>query len=182
MRLETRYIDIEKSISIIDWNFHIDFISSISIILLIYGNTNFLVKYRHHLEPRIDGIVGKTYQTYNSLLPCQEIDITCHKLSQNDNYGVYIRVRSPPSWNSVFGTTWLRFSSRPGFRTQARNSVGPWPGVGVTKQICSVPLFSEFFSIIKTHATYWISLLYLTDVAAAQLWWHLSNINVIQII
>ena len=31
----------------------------------------------------MDGIVGKTYQTYNSLLPCQEIDISCHKLSQN---------------------------------------------------------------------------------------------------
>ena len=36
MRLETRYIDIGKSISIIDRNFHIDFISTISI---IYGNT-----------------------------------------------------------------------------------------------------------------------------------------------
>ena len=38
MRLETRYINIEKSISIIDRNFHIDFISSISI---IYGNTKY---------------------------------------------------------------------------------------------------------------------------------------------
>ena len=37
MRLETRYIDIGKSISIIDRNFHIDFISTISI---IYGNTS----------------------------------------------------------------------------------------------------------------------------------------------
>ena len=36
VRLETRYIDIEKSILIIDQNFHIDFISSISIIC---GNT-----------------------------------------------------------------------------------------------------------------------------------------------
>ena len=40
---------------------------------------------------------------------------------------VNIRVRSPPSWNPVFGTTWLRFSSRLRFRTQARNPVGPWP-------------------------------------------------------
>ena len=52
----------------------------------------------------MDGIVGKTYQTYISLSPCQEIDISCDKLSQNDNF-----VRSPASWNSVSGTMWLRF-------------------------------------------------------------------------
>ena len=40
MRLETRYIDIGKSISIIDRNFHIDFISTISI---IYGNTSDII-------------------------------------------------------------------------------------------------------------------------------------------
>ena len=36
----------------------------------------------------MDGIVGKTLynQTYNSLPPCQEIDISCHKLSQNDDF------------------------------------------------------------------------------------------------
>ena len=34
----------------------------------------------------MDGIVGKTYQTYNSLRPCQEIDISCHKLGQNDDF------------------------------------------------------------------------------------------------
>ena len=28
---------------------------------------------------------GKTYQTYNSLPPCQEIDISRHKLCQNDS-------------------------------------------------------------------------------------------------
>ena len=56
------------------------------------------------------------------------------------------------------------------------------PGVGVTKPISSVPLFSEIFSIAKTHVSYWISRLYLTGVAAAQLRWHLSKINVIQII
>ena len=39
---------------------------------------HFSVEYRHHLRPRMDGIVGKTYQTYNSLPPCQEIDISCH--------------------------------------------------------------------------------------------------------
>ena len=47
---------------------------------------HFSVEYRHHLRPRTDGIVGKTYQTYNSLPPCQEIDISCHKLGQNDDF------------------------------------------------------------------------------------------------
>ena len=59
-----------------------------------------------------------------------------------------------------------------------------WPGltgVGVTKPIFPAPLFSEFFSIVETCVSYWISYLYLTGVAAAQLQWHLSNINVIQI-
>ena len=46
------------------------------------------------------------------------------------------------------------------------------PGVGVTKPISSVPLFSEFFSIVKTHVNY-IDNLYLTGVAAAELRWHL---------
>ena len=40
---------------------------------------------------------------------------------------VNIRVRPPPSWNSVFGTTWLRFSSRSRFRARVRNLVGPGP-------------------------------------------------------
>ena len=55
-------------------------------------------------------------------------------------------------------------------------------GMGVTKPISSVPLFSEFFNNAKTHVDYWISGLYLAGVAAAQLRWHLSNINMIQII
>ena len=54
------------------------------------------------------------------------------------------------------------------------------PGVGVTKAISSVPLFCEFFSIVKTNVSYWISRLYLAGVAAAQLRWHLSNVNVIR--
>ena len=41
---------------------------------------------------------------------------------------VNIRVQLPPSWNPVFGATWLRFSSRLRFRTRARNPVGPRPG------------------------------------------------------
>ena len=56
------------------------------------------------------------------------------------------------------------------------------PGVGVTKTISPVPLFSIFVSIIKTQVSCWILRLYLAGVAAAQLWWHLSNMNVIQII
>ena len=52
-------------------------------------------------------------------------------------------------------------------------------GVGVTKLISSVPLFSKFFTIVKTDVCCWISGLYLTGVAAAQLRGHLSNMNVI---
>ena len=53
-------------------------------------------------------------------------------------------------------------------------------GVGVTKAISPVPLFSQFFSIVRTHVRYWILRLYLTGIAAAQLRWYLSNMNVIQ--
>ena len=60
------------------------------------------------------------------------------------------------------------------------DGINPSPGVGVTKPISSVPLFSEIFNIVKTHIMYWISRLYLAGVAAAQLRWHLPNINVIQ--
>ena len=56
------------------------------------------------------------------------------------------------------------------------------PGVGVIKPISSVPLFSYFFSISKIHVSYCIWRSYLTGVAAAQLRWHLSNMNVMQII
>ena len=41
---------------------------------------------------------------------------------------------------------------------------------------------SDFFSIVKTYVTFQISRLYLTGVTAAELRWHLSNINVIWII
>ena len=54
--------------------------------------------------------------------------------------------------------------------------------VGVTKPISSVPLFSEFFSIVKTTVSYWKLHLYLAGVAAARVRWHLSNINVIETI
>ena len=52
--------------------------------------------------------------------------------------------------------------------------------VGVTKPNSSIPLFSEFYSIVKTHVSYCISRLYLAGVATAQLRWHLSNMNVNQ--
>ena len=51
---------------------------------------------------------------------------------------------------------------------------------GNAKPIPCVPLFSEFYIIVKTHVSDWISRLYLAGVAAAQLRWHLPNMNVIQ--
>ena len=53
-------------------------------------------------------------------------------------------------------------------------------GVAVTEPISSVALFSDSFTIVKSHDRYWMSHQYLTGDAAAQLRWHLSNMNVIQ--
>ena len=52
---------------------------------------------------------------------------------------VNIQVRSPPFWNSVFGTTWLRYSSRLRFRIRSRNPVGPRPVYQVEAQLNSGP-------------------------------------------
>ena len=52
--------------------------------------------------------------------------------------------------------------------------------MGVTKAISFVPLFFPIFVIIEALVCYWISRLYLTGVATAQLRWHQSNIKVIQ--
>ena len=54
------------------------------------------------------------------------------------------------------------------------------PGMGVTKPISSVPLFSPFSIIVKTDISSWIWRWYFAGVAAAQLRWHLRNMNVIQ--
>ena len=73
---------------------------------------------------------------------------------------------------------WYRLWFRPWLDTEYRQQA--W--VGVTKPISSVPLISRFFTIVKTLVTYWTSCSYLTGVAAAQLRWHMSNMNVMQII
>ena len=68
----------------------------------------------------MDGIVGKTYQTYNSLPPCQEIDISRYKLSQNENF-----VSKYPS--SVAAILKLRFRDRvtPIFQPTPISDPGP---------------------------------------------------------
>ena len=53
-------------------------------------------------------------------------------------------------------------------------------GVGVTRAISSILLFSWFFSIANIYISYWISCSYLTGVTAAQLRWHLTNMKVVQ--
>ena len=50
------------------------------------------------------------------------------------------------------------------------------PGVGVTKPISPIPLFSQIFTIAKTLVTCWTSCSYLTGVAAAWVWWHIEGI------
>ena len=47
------------------------------------------------------------------------------------------------------------------------------PGVGVTKSIFSVPLFSYFFSIAKLHVSYWVSHSYLI----CQIWMRYKESN-----
>ena len=54
------------------------------------------------------------------------------------------------------------------------------PGVGVTKPIFSVPLFSQFFRIMKTVVTLKIPSSYLAGVSAAELRRHLANMNMIE--
>ena len=51
---------------------------------------------------------------------------------------------------------------------------------GLLSQFPSFPYFPSFFSALSNHVDHWISRLHLTGVTTAQLWWHLSNMNVIQ--
>ena len=50
-------------------------------------------------------------------------------------------------------------------------------GWGLPSQFTPFCYFQNFLLFIKIHDIYWILCLYLTGVTAAQLWWHLSNIN-----
>ena len=69
----------------------------------------------------MDGIVGKTYQTYNSLPPCQEIDISCHKLSQNGDFVS----KYPSSFAAIFIET--QFSGPRDSDFPAGSDFGPGP-------------------------------------------------------
>ena len=57
--------------------------------------------------------------------------------------------------------------------------VYPGQGWGFLSQFLPFRYFPNFPALLK-HNTYWILHLYLTGATATQLWWHLSNINVIQ--
>ena len=76
----------------------------------------------------------------------------------------------------------LLFASFPAVTTPWYGNAFSITGLGVTKPIFSIPLIVDFFSIVKTHVKYWISRLYLTGIAAAELRWYLSNMDVIQIV
>ena len=85
----------------------------------------------------MDGIVGKTYQTYNYLHPCQEIDI-CHKLSQSENF-----VTKYPS--SVAAILKFRFRDRPrdpDFPVDP--DFGPGPVIQLGLGLCSGRKASEW--------------------------------------
>ena len=70
--------------------------------------------------------------------------------------------------------TWLPCSVLPWDRSRGHSCA--------TKPISSIPLFSvilSFFKIMKTLSAYWNSCSWMTCVAAALAWWHLSKTNVI---
>ena len=73
---------------------------------------------------RLDDIIGKTCQTYNSLL------YHFTNWAKMVTLWVNFQIWSPPSWNTVFGPTWLRNSSRPRILSQVWNPVGPQPVYG----------------------------------------------------
>ena len=60
---------------------------------------------------------------------------------------------------------------------KAWQSIRHCPGVGVTKHISPIPLFSQFFRIIRILVSFLISHSNLTGVTTAELWWYLSNMN-----
>ena len=66
-------------------------------------------------------IVGKTYLTYNSFPPCQEIDISCHKISQNGHF--VSKYPSSVTGISCFGPMWPQNPSWP--RSQLTSDSGP---------------------------------------------------------
>ena len=68
-----------------------------------------------------------------------------------------------------------------GHATHCHASAGDRSGVGPTKPHLSVYFPPFFKNTYKKMVTYWISHSYLTGVTAAELRWHLSNMNVIWI-
>ena len=77
------------------------------------------IKHPYQLHPfKMTGDCPQSNQLHFILVHRKLIFI--YIIAISGNVSVNIQVRSPPSWNSVFGTMWLRFSSRPRFRTWAR--------------------------------------------------------------
>ena len=91
------------------------------------------------------------------------------------------RLKSPGHQQPLYWLCWIN-----GSFSSTREDFNCY-GVGVTKPISSVPLFPKFFSIVQTHVSYWIlNIMFIFDrcrcssaaFVAAQLQWHLSNMNV----
>ena len=68
-----------------------------------------------------------------------------------------------------------------GHATHCHASAGDRSRVGLLSHIFLSRYFPPFIEISKQLVTYWISHSYLTGVTAAELQWHLSNMNVIWI-
>ena len=118
--------------------------------------------------------------------------IICHNVSLTSFMKTSIRVVSPMSYARHARLLCMVLSDFvPGIWYYATCtmiilrcfSASEWSrlGVGVTKPIFSIPLFSQLFRMTNTVVTCMISSSCLAGVTAAQLRRHLANINMIEI-
>ena len=102
----------------------------------------------------------------------------CFNWGINELMAVSLFIHSNALWQLGINRTWMHAINTITSTSQKQLTAFSWPGVAVTKPTSSIMLFAQFFRIIKALIAYWISHSYLTGASAAQLQWHLSNMNV----
>ena len=135
-----------------------------------YDNSHIEAKFKREFLNQPDKILyieGSMQERCNSIANALELHLSC----------------TNPSIRNWACCHWIRIALRKDYTVIKYLFIEYCtPGVGGTKPIFSVPLFSTFSVIVKTNVSYWISRSYLAGVAAAQLQRHLSNMNVIQVL